>query len=99
MSTHARLIKPFRVWRTGPAGPLLPFRRFRHDQRFIALALSAAANSARVEAVAKELFKHDGWSYGWKTCGVAPFRLIYLARARAALSALSPKLVNKEKTL
>ena len=95
MSTHARLMwqrdQPFDVTTINPHS--------RQYRPLLVLDLTPAANEARVEAVAKELFKHDGWSYGWKTCGVAPFRLIYLARARAALSALSPKLVNKEKTL
>ena len=95
MSTPARL-----MWEA-PAGYIYEAKRAhqKQDKPLLVLDLTPAANEARVEAVAKELFKHDGWSYGWKTCGVAPFRLIYLARARAALSALSPKLVNKEKTL
>ena len=50
-----RARKSFIVWRTGPAGPLLPFRRYRHDDRFITIPDDRASRKARVEAVAEAI--------------------------------------------
>jgi hypothetical protein len=80
--------KPFRVWRTGPAGPLFPFKRYRDDQRFLAIDLSPAANEARVEQVAKVLRKRRHVYSIYETWE--------MITARAALSALHKKLGGKE---
>jgi hypothetical protein len=87
-----RPTKPFRIWRTGPAGPLLPFPQCRHDDRFLAVPLDPASLAAMRERVAKAMAKDQGWR---KSFG--PFSTEYHAQATAALSALHPAMGKKEK--
>lgn len=92
MSAPARL-----MWEA-PAGYIYEAKRAhqKQDKPLLVLDLTPAANEARELAVAKVLFVYDGHP---KEVEWDDVQVYCLQDARAVLSALHPRLVNKEKTL
>jgi hypothetical protein len=65
---------------------------FHFTQPVLVFDLSPAAHEERVEAVAKALWKRDGWPNGNGFCTWSHLRPLYISRATTALSALHEKL-------